>query len=98
MICSALEVGNFVKNNEGQNTAFDIGGLPKELIELIMGSLSTRDIINLFKINTTMRQLFKRVDSNALWIQILKNSKISLEGDIMMSTQDIKKYVLNAER
>jgi hypothetical protein len=79
-------------------TTFDFVNLPAEILELIMVELSARDIMSLFAITKKMCEWFKRFDRNGLWQQILSNSKLSLDGDIPMPSENFKKYVLNTER
>jgi hypothetical protein len=88
---------HFDSNFDAQTT-FDFVNLPAEILELIMVELSARDILSLFIIDKKMREWFKRFDRNALWQQILTNSKLSLDGDIPMPSENFKKYVLNTER
>jgi hypothetical protein len=88
---------HFDSNFDAQTT-FDFVNLPAEILELIMVELSARDILSLFIIDKRMREWFKRFDRNTLWRQILANSKLSLDGDIPMPSENFKKYVLNTER
>lgn len=80
-----------------EQTTFEFVNLPSEILEIIMTDLSVQDIMRLFMISKQMHQSFESFDSNSLWKIVLKNSKISLPGDIPMQTEKLKKYVLNTE-
>jgi hypothetical protein len=72
--------------------------LPAEILEFIMAGLSARDILSLFVVNKSTLAWYKAFNSNTLWRQILANSKLSLDGDIPVPSENFKKYVLNTER
>jgi hypothetical protein len=77
---------------------FDFMNLPAEILEFIMAGLSARDILSLFVVNKSTLAWYKAFNSNTLWRQILANSKLSLDGDIPVPSENFKKYVLNTER
>lgn len=94
---SNVEASSEVDFKGDEQTAFEFVSLPSEILEIIMTDLSVQDIMRLFMISKQMHESFERFDSNSLWRAVLKNSKISLPGDIPMQTENLKKYVLNTE-